>query len=160
MAHWIRYLSAERGKSKEQEHKLCSVLVCTPNPSLKGTRGYALVFSPYSVRPRPLARALGTSKKEQGRVRRTGSLGTLSHGCSVRFAYFRFFGSSVGEAVSPHRPNPVHKGTRGYALACFPLVPPVHAPHSGVRLHIAIYNHQERKICLCLYAHSSLMVSP
>ena len=59
MAHWIRYLSAERGKSKEQEHKLCSVLVCTPNPSLKGTRGYALVFSPYSVRPRPLARALG-----------------------------------------------------------------------------------------------------
>ena len=61
MAHWIRYLSAERGKSKEQEHKLCSVLVCTPNPSLKGTRGYALVFSPYSVRPRPLARALGSS---------------------------------------------------------------------------------------------------
>ncbi len=31
-----------------------------PNPPLKGTRGYALVFSPYSARPRPLARALGT----------------------------------------------------------------------------------------------------
>ena len=29
-----------------------------PNPALKGTRGYALVFFPYSVRPRPLARAL------------------------------------------------------------------------------------------------------
>ena len=32
-----------------------------PNPALKGTRGYALVFFPYSVRPRPLARALGAS---------------------------------------------------------------------------------------------------
>ena len=30
-----------------------------PNPALKGTRGYALVFFPYSARPRPLARALG-----------------------------------------------------------------------------------------------------
>ena len=30
-----------------------------PNPALKGMRGYALVFFPYSARPRPLARALG-----------------------------------------------------------------------------------------------------
>jgi len=28
----------------------------------------------------------------------------------------------------PRQPNPALKGTRGYALACFPLVPPARAP--------------------------------
>ena len=46
----------QRAESKEQKPLFSSP---SPNPALKGTRGYALVFSPYPVRPRPLARALG-----------------------------------------------------------------------------------------------------
>ena len=45
-----------RAKSKEQKPLFSS---SPPNPALKGTRGYALVFSPSLIRPRPLARALG-----------------------------------------------------------------------------------------------------
>ena len=45
-----------RAKSQEPEPLFSSP---SPNPALKGTRGYALVFFPYSARPRPLARALG-----------------------------------------------------------------------------------------------------
>jgi len=46
----------QRAESKEQKPVFSSP---PPNPALKGARGYALVFFPYSVRPRPLARALG-----------------------------------------------------------------------------------------------------
>ena len=94
-----------RLKDRKAKSKRHSFLVRRPTRRSRGRGVILWPVSPSFVRPRPLARALGTSKKEQGRVRRTGSLGTLSHGCSVRFAYFRFFGSSVGEAVSPHRPN-------------------------------------------------------
>ena len=41
---------------------------------------------------------------------------------SGKCALFRFFGWVVGEVSSLPRPNPALKGTRGYALACFPLV--------------------------------------
>jgi len=30
--------------------------------------------------------------------------------------------------LTERQPNPALKGTRGYALACFPLVPPARAP--------------------------------
>ena len=38
------------------------------------------------------------------------------------------FGWVVGEVSSQPRPNPALKGTRGYALACFPLLPSALAP--------------------------------
>jgi len=47
-----------KAKSQEQEPLFSG---SPPNPALKGARGYALVFFPYSVRPRPLALALGAS---------------------------------------------------------------------------------------------------
>ena len=43
-------------------------------------------------------------------------------------ARFRFWlGRRAGCRPYP-RPNPALKGTRGYTLACFPLVPPARAP--------------------------------
>jgi hypothetical protein len=52
-----------------------------------------------SVRPRPSIRALGTSKKEQGRVGRAGSLETLSHGSAILFGRVGPFGLLQMQAV-------------------------------------------------------------
>ena len=51
------YGRKQRGKAMQPRLPLPARL---PNPALKGTRVYALVFFPYTVRPRPLAQALGT----------------------------------------------------------------------------------------------------
>ena len=55
-------------------------------PGAQGDAGLRLgLFSQSSARPRPLARALGASKKEQGRAGRAGPPGTFGCGCSARF---------------------------------------------------------------------------
>ena len=127
--------------------------------------------SPSLVRPRPLARALGASKKEQKRAGRQGprrylAVAVLEGKASVcttcffglwlsfavcRFvpaprcsnpawckpsgpwlprsavarvsgwaARFRFWLGRRAKCRPCPRPNPALKGTRGYALACFP----------------------------------------
>ena len=74
-------------KAKSKRHAApASSPGAAAQPGAQGDAGLCFgLFPPSSARPRPLARALGTLKKEQERVERAGSLETLGHGCSVLF---------------------------------------------------------------------------
>ena len=65
---------SKKPRAKSKRHSLSSP---PPNPPLKGTRGFALPISPSLIRPRPLARALGTSKAKRERVLPSGRVSGL-----------------------------------------------------------------------------------